>query len=113
MYLTTSSALQSNSTMSFNAARYSSSVLCSRAIRARLIVETLTEPTFKAVPPMLLKYPKSSILLFSLQQLLNELTLSSINKLESLQIRLCSIPHLANSSSANWPSFLSKLIVSP
>ena len=87
--------------------------VCSRAMRARLIVETLTEPTFKAVPPILLKYPKSSMLLFSLQQLLKELTLSSINKLESLQIRLCSIPHLAKSSSANFPSFRNKLIVSP
>lgn len=114
IYLTTSNTLQSSSTKSAKAAKYSSSLLgCSRANRARLTVETLTEPTLSAVPPILLKYPKSSILLLRRQQLLKEFTLSSIKRLESLQIRLCSIPHCANSSSINLPFFRNKLIVNP
>ena len=56
IFLTQSNALQSSSTSSSSAARYpSSSPGCSSARRARFTVETFTEPTFSAVPPMELK----------------------------------------------------------
>lgn len=56
IYLTTSNTLQSSSTKSAKAAKYSSSLLgCSRAKRARFTVDTFTEPTLSAVPPILLK----------------------------------------------------------
>ena len=109
--LTRSRAIRLIYTLFSNSFRYSSSELVSRAIRARFTVETFTEPTFNAVPPILLKYPKSSMLLFNLQQLLNEFTEVSTNKLLSDHYILCLIAQIAKSSSTNLPFCLSKLIV--
>ena len=53
--LTQSNALKLTITLCCSSARYSSSVLVSRAILARLIVDTLIEPTLSAVPPTELK----------------------------------------------------------
>ena len=54
--LTISRTLQSNSTLSFKAIKYSCSLFgCSKANLAKLTVDTFTEPTLRAVPPILLK----------------------------------------------------------
>lgn len=53
--LTLSRAYKSTHTLSLRASRYSSSFDVSSAILARFIVDTFTEPTFSAVPPIELK----------------------------------------------------------
>lgn len=53
------------SVRSFSLSKYSSLVFVSREIRARLIVLTLTEPIFKAVPPIELINPFSVLKLFT------------------------------------------------
>ena len=93
--------------------KYSSSLFVSSAILARLIVFTFTDPTFRAVPPIELKYPKSSRLLFKRQQLLKEFTLLSTNRLESAHCKLCDIAHTAKSWSTNLPFCLRSEIVEP
>lgn len=55
MCLTASNAHRQIYVRFFNSSIYSSSVLTSNAILARLIVFTFTEPTFNAVPPIELK----------------------------------------------------------
>ena len=55
IYLTQSSACRFVTTLSWSSSRYSSSEFVSSASRARLIVLTLTDPTFSAVPPIELK----------------------------------------------------------
>ena len=52
---TASKACKLTSTLCSSSAKYSSSVSVSRANLAKLIVETLTLPTLRAVPPMELK----------------------------------------------------------
>ena len=108
---TASKACKFVSTLRSNSAKYSDSFVVSKANLARLMVDTLTLPTLSAVPPIELKYPKSRISLFNLQQLLKLLTLSSTNKLLSLHFILCLIAHLAKSSSTNLPSCLRREIV--
>ena len=110
IFLTMSRASKSKITISFKADKYFSSVLFSRAILARLIVFTFTEPTFNAVPPILLKYPRSSMLLFNLQQFESEVTELSINKFESFHFILCLQAQRANSSSTNLPFCLRREI---
>ena len=119
IYLTQSKACKLIVALFFNSVRYSSSVLVSSASLARLIVDTLTEPTFNAVPPTELKYPRSRISDLSLQQFDKLFTEESTKILLSDHFMLCLIAHSANSlsskpsrlSKSNLPCFLNKLMV--